>query len=123
MLQTAAAGALGIMVIKLFKKWDIEVINIVKGNEDYNRLKEIKAKNILNSEDPTFTGDLIQLIKKLKPTVMTDAVGGSLLSDLVVYMPPTTDIYCFGWLSQEPSTIPTGMLVMHEKNLKTYWAK
>lgn len=38
-------------------------------------------------------------------------------------MPPGSDIILYGWLSQEPSSISNGLIVMHEKRIIYYWAK
>lgn len=117
-VQTAGAGSLGTILNKLAKEKNINVINIVYGEEDKKILTDLNVNYILDTKSPDYINELRNLIYQLKPNILFDSVVGQTLSDLLVFMPPKSDIILYGWLSQEVTTFSNGLLIMHEKNIK-----
>ena len=65
----------------MFNSFGITLINIVRGNDKVENLKQnYGAKFVLNQESETFMKDLQGLIAEHKPnfTVMFECVGGEL---------------------------------------------
>jgi len=83
-MQTAAVGSLGQMVIKLCKENNIELINIVTGKRDSRQLKEMGVKYKLNTNSSKFNEKLRKLVGELKPSILFDSVGGETLSNLII---------------------------------------
>jgi NADPH:quinone reductase len=60
-INTAAASALGRMVIQLGKKNGIPVISVVRREEQVEMLKSAGAEHVLNSSDPDFEKEMKKL--------------------------------------------------------------
>lgn len=58
------------------------------------------------------------MISELKPTLLVDAVGGEILTNLIKFMPPCSDIILYGWLSQESTSLTNGIICMQEKTIR-----
>src|SRR5260370_9106876 len=64
-VQTAAASALGKMVIRLGQKFSLPVINIVRRAEQVEALRAIGAVHVLNSRESGFDPALPPFVPKL----------------------------------------------------------
>src|ERR1700682_3393532 len=73
-VQTAAASALGRMIIRLGKKFSIPVVNIVRRAAQIDALRAIGAEYVLNSSDAGFDTAVRGLCHKLGATIGFDAV-------------------------------------------------
>lgn len=60
-IQTAAASALGKMMVRYFKEQGIETINVIRREEQAKLLQNLGATIVLNSEAPDFYQDLEKL--------------------------------------------------------------
>lgn len=78
-IHSAACSTLGKMLVKYCKHLDINVINIVRREEQVKILESLGAENVLNSSEKDFQDILKNLATHLKATAFFDAVGGDLL--------------------------------------------
>ncbi|NMP31134.1 zinc-binding dehydrogenase [Thalassotalea sp. M1531] len=76
LVHTAAASNLGQMLNKLCIEQDIEIVNIVRSEEQAQILRDLGAKIICNSSDDDFQMSLYQAIDKTGATLAFDAIGG-----------------------------------------------
>jgi NADPH:quinone reductase len=58
MVSTAAASALGGMILRLGKRYQIPIIHIVRRQEQVDLLRQRGAEYVLNSSDPQFVEQL-----------------------------------------------------------------
>jgi len=79
LVHTAAASNLGQMLNKICIKDGIELVNIVRKDEQAKVLRDIGAKHIVNSSSPTFLEDLTKALAATKATIAFDAIGGGKL--------------------------------------------
>lgn len=121
MVQTAAASALGKMVVRLCKEKEIPLINVVRKKEQEDALREIGAEHILNSESPNFTKDLFKLTKKMNATYAIDAVSGEIAKNLVECMPYGSKLVCYGALSEKPFEVNSGIILFQNKKIEGFW--
>src|SRR6516225_11553914 len=63
-VQTAAASALGRMVVRLGKKFSLPVINVVRRVEQVDLLRAMGAEYIFNSSDANFDAELRKVCHK-----------------------------------------------------------
>ena len=99
---TAAASQLGRMIIKLFQPHNIEIIAIVRKDDQANYLKEnFKLAYVLNSADDDFLAQFSKLVDELSPSYMFEAISGSLSGKLISRMTKRSKIYLYGLLSKE----------------------
>jgi NADPH:quinone reductase len=75
-LNTAAASALGQMLIKLANRHGIPLINVVRKESQVALLKSIGATHVLDSSDRRFIKNLNELSHTLNARLFFDAVGG-----------------------------------------------
>ena len=73
--MTAAASQLGRMIIRLLKPHNINIIAIVRKEDQANLLKEdYKLKYVLNSSDEDFFDQFSKLVSELSPSYMFEAI-------------------------------------------------
>ena len=83
-IHTAAASSLGQMLVKICNEDKIDLINIVRRENQVKMLESIGAKYILNSSSPDFMRNLIKAILKTGATIAFDATGGGQLTDQIL---------------------------------------
>jgi len=123
LVHTAAASNLGQMLNRLCLADGIELINVVRSNEQAAILRAVGAKYILNSTDPQFRQRLTVAISQTGATLAFDAVGGGPLAGqilvameaaLITKTPPIgpygspvhKQVYVYGRLDPSPTTVP-----------------
>ncbi|HPI49026.1 MAG TPA: zinc-binding dehydrogenase, partial [Hyphomonadaceae bacterium] len=122
LVHTAAASNLGQMLNKICIKDGVQLVNIVRSDEQAKILKDIGAKHIVDSSKPTFTEDLIAALVATGATLAFDAVGGGKLAGQILgameialnskpgaysrYGSSThKQVYIYGRLSLEPTIL------------------
>lgn len=122
LVHTAAASNLGQMLNKICIKDGVQLVNIVRSDEQTKILKDIGAKHIVDSSKPTFQEDLISALKDTGATLAFDAIGGGKLAGQILgameialnsrpgaysrYGSSThKQVYIYGRLSLEPTIL------------------
>lgn len=83
-VHTAAASNLGQMLNKICQADGIEIVNIVRRQEQVDMLKSMGATHIVNSSDNDFMANLTDAVHATGATLGFDATGGgSLASDIL----------------------------------------
>ena len=86
-VHTAAASNLGVMLNKICQDDGVDIVNIVRRQEQVDMLKKLGAKYIINSSDVNFMADLTDAIHATGATLGFDATGGGqLASDILAAM-------------------------------------
>jgi NADPH2:quinone reductase len=76
LVHTAAASNLGQMLVKLCAKDGIELVNVVRKQDQVDLLKSIGAKHVCNMSSPDFMNQLIEALVATGATIAFDAIGG-----------------------------------------------
>lgn len=84
MVLTAAASNLGQMLVKLCLEDGVELINIVRSQEQVELLRSIGAARVLNSTAPDFQAELTENIRQTGATLAFDAIGGGPLPSAIL---------------------------------------
>ena len=122
LVHTAAASNLGQMLNKICIKDGVQLVNIVRSDEQAKILKDIGAKHIVDSSKPTFMEDLIAALTATGATLAFDAIGGGKLAGQILaameislnsrpgaysrYGSSThKQVYIYGRLSLEPTIL------------------
>ncbi|MBN8815181.1 MAG: zinc-binding dehydrogenase [Sphingomonas sp.] len=126
LVHTAAASNLGQMLNKICIKDGVDLVNIVRSDEQAKILSNIGAKYIIDSSKPDFRDALVDALSETGATIAFDATGGGDLAGrilaameaaLVRKTPPTTQygspvhkqVYIYGRLNLTPLTIVQNM--------------
>ncbi len=104
-VSTAAASALGGMILRLGKRDNIPVIHIVRRQAQVELVRERGGEYILNSSNADFAKQLQDLVQKLNATLFLDAIGGNITQQLADAAPYDSTILLYGGLSGEPNRI------------------
>jgi NADPH2:quinone reductase len=121
---TAAASQLGQMLVKLAPTEGVEMICVVRREEQSEMLKKLGAKHVIVSgsgDDDSWKEELQAKITELEATVAFDAVAGTSTGDLLDVLPPSGTVYVFGGLSGRIQNIDVTALIYKEKKLKGFF--
>ncbi|GBF51159.1 Zn-dependent oxidoreductase [Leptospira ryugenii] len=121
MIQTAAASALGKMVVRLCAEKQLPLINIVRKKEQEDSLRALGAEYVINSETPQFEKELYKTAKKLNATYAIDAVAGTTAQKVIECIPYGGKLICYGALSEQNIPINAGMILFQNKKIEGYW--
>jgi NADPH2:quinone reductase len=120
-IQNAAASALGRMVIKFAAERKLNMINIVRRDEQIELLKSIGAQYVINSEHSDFDAELGKLARQNNATVAFDAIAGSGANRLLQAMPRGSQLWSYGGLSAAPLEIDPVSLIYDERSVHGFW--
>lgn len=120
-VQTAAAGTLGMMVQRLAKRFTIPVINIVRRPEQYALLLAQGAEYVLDSSTSQFDVELAELCRSLNARVVLEAVSGTTTERVLRAMPRGSEAIVYGALSMEPITLAPGQLIFRDQRVRGFW--
>jgi NADPH:quinone reductase len=120
-VQTAAASALGKMVVRLGKRFGVPVVNVVRRKEQVELLRGIGAEHVFDSSDSNFDQRLKDACHKVSATYAIDAVAGELTGRVMKALPKGSRMFVYGGLSLKPSEIDPGSLIFEGKVLAGFW--
>jgi NADPH:quinone reductase-like Zn-dependent oxidoreductase len=122
LVHTAAASNLGQMLNKICLKDGVQLVNIVRSEEQTRLLRDIGARTIVDSSKPTFMEDMVAAMVATGATIGFDAIGGGKLAGQILgameialnskpgaysrYGSSThKQVYIYGRLSLEPTIL------------------
>lgn len=120
-VQTAAASALGKMIVRLGQRMEIGVVNVVRRDGQIAELQAVDAQYILNSTEPTFEKHLREACRQLDVRLGFDAVGGEMTGRVLRAMPNGGHIIVYGGLADAPSEIGVDQLIFRNKSVSGFW--
>lgn len=84
MVHTAAASNLGQMLLKLCQQDNIDLVTIIRSDEQAELLKGLGAKHIVNSSDDDFKAQLEDAIAETGASLAFDAIGAGNMPDTIL---------------------------------------
>jgi NADPH:quinone reductase len=120
-VQTAAASALGRMVIRLGRKFSLPVVNVVRRAEQVELLRGMGAEHVLNSGDPDFDNQLRALCHKLGASISFEAVSGEMSGRILRAQPDGSRMLVYGGLSMQGVILDPGSLIFEGKHVEGFW--
>lgn len=120
-IHSAAASALGKMLVHACKKYGLTLINIVRRDEQVKILKDLGAEHVLNSSSETFEHELSALLAETKADTFFDAIGGKFGSRVIELLPPKSWTFNYGALSGEGYNVGVADLIFKYKVLTGFW--
>lgn len=121
-VHTAAASQVGRMLLRWSLKENINLINIVRRQEQVDLLTSLGAKYILNSSDSDFEDKLRKMSSDLDARIAFDAISGHMTTKLVNNLPHYSSIYIYGLLEEKPiEPIHPTKLLFESKKIEGAW--
>ncbi|MFL6649925.1 MAG: zinc-binding dehydrogenase [Sulfurifustaceae bacterium] len=84
LVHTAAASNLGQMLNRICIKDGVNLVNIVRRQDQEDLLRKLGAKYVCNSSSPTFMQDLTAALTETGATIAFDAIGGGKLASQIL---------------------------------------
>ncbi len=120
-VNTAAASALGQMVLRLAARAGIVVINVVRRQEQVELLTRQGAAVVLNSADEGFPGRLRDACQQHRARLAFDAVAGTMTAQLLEALPNNGRVTVYGGLSMEATEILATHFIFQGKSVDGFW--
>lgn len=120
-VQTAAASALGRMVVRLAASRGVPVVSVVRRREQVELLKSEGAEHVLDSSEEEFDARLKELCARLGATVAFDAVAGEMTGRVLRAMPKGGRAIVYGALSMEGCLVDPRGLIFEGKAVEGFW--
>jgi len=120
-VSTAAASALGRMLVGLGRRFSIPIINVVRRAEQADLLRKMGAEHVLDTSAPDSDASLEDLCHKLGATIGFDAVAGEMSARVLRSQPRGSRLLVYGALSLEASQADPGSLIFEGKRLEGFW--
>lgn len=125
LVHTAAASNLGQMLNRICLDGGVDLVNIVRKNEQETLLREMGAKYVVNSSKDSFMADLTDAIHATGATLAFDATGGGTLASTILSAMEAAaartpgaysiygsvkhkQVYLYGGLDTSPTTLNRG---------------
>jgi NADPH:quinone reductase-like Zn-dependent oxidoreductase len=121
LLQTAAGGALGRMVIRLGKRHGFRTINVVRRREQAEELLRLGADAVICTQDESVKERVQALTQGAGVPFALDAVGGTVGSEAVQSLGDGGRMLVYGTLSEEPLTFSPRVLIGGQKRVEGFW--
>lgn len=120
-VQTAAASALGRMVIRLGQRFGLPIVNVVRRAEQVELLRKVGAEHVVNSSEAGFDEELRKLCHKLGATISFEAVAGEMSGRVLRAQPQRSRMLVYGGLSLKPVEIDPASLIFEAKHVAGFW--
>ena len=125
LVHTAAASNLGQMLNRICLDGGVDLVNIVRKDEQETLLREMGAKYVVNSSKDSFMADLTDAIHATGATLAFDATGGGALASTILSAMEAAaartpgaysiygsvkhkQVYLYGGLDTSPTTLNRG---------------
>lgn len=120
LLQTAAAGALGKMIVRLGRTFGFRTFNVVRHEKQIAELKALGADAVVLATD-----DLPGRVKEITGVdgmpFAIDPVGGELASSVLKCLAPGGKLIVFGSLSGQPFAVDSRHLIANDLHIESFW--
>lgn len=121
LLQTAAAGALARMVIRLGRKYGFRTANVIRRAEREAELRALGADAVLSANDGRLEERVQSLTNGQGVRYALDAVGGSTATEVVSSLAYGGRLVLYGTLSGEPLRLDPRQLMVRQLRVDGFW--
>jgi NADPH:quinone reductase-like Zn-dependent oxidoreductase len=127
LVQSAAGGALGKMIVRLGKRDGFRTINLVRRREQVEELKQLGADQVLVEQDGPIAEQVRRVTDGKGVRCAMDPVGGETGTAVVASLSAGGHAVLYGALSGQPSSVDPRFLITGSKRVEgfllTDWVK
>lgn len=120
-IQTAANGAVGKIMVTLAKARGIHLLNLVRRDDAVKELTDRGIENVLSTSDPDWQQKARDLIGNDGAVSAIDSVGGDVSAHLVDLLGQDGELVVFGTATGAPMPLSSGALIMKHITVKGFW--
>ncbi|MAU43633.1 MAG: alcohol dehydrogenase [Yangia sp.] len=121
LVQTAANGAVGKIMVALAKARGIRLLSLVRRDAAADELRAAGIENVLSTEAPDWKAQAKTLIGEAGAVSAIDSVGGEFGMDLVDLLGVDGELVVFGTATGAPLQLSTGDLITKHVTVKGFW--
>lgn len=121
LVQTAAASALGRMIVRLARQRKVVTINIVRREEQAATLRALGAEHVLNSAEAEFDARLLETCRRENARLAFDAVGGELTGKVLQALTAGGRLIIYGGLAQQPCVLDPRSFINEGKRMEGFY--
>lgn len=121
LLQSAAASALGKMVIRLGQRYGFRTLNLVRRPEQVEELKSLGADAVLNISDPDWVKRVPEIVGSEGLRYAIDPVGGELATAMLETLSPGGRLVIYGALSEQPCSAHPRAMITGNLRIEGFW--
>jgi NADPH:quinone reductase-like Zn-dependent oxidoreductase len=121
LIQTAAASALGKMIVRLGKAMGFRTLNLVRRRESAEELVRLGADAVVDTSQENLEARVKAIAGAESIRFGVDAVGGSLTGQVLDLLAPGGRLLNYGVLAGETMQIPPRALIVGSKRLEGFW--
>ena len=121
LIQTAAASALGKMIVKFGHHARFRTLNIVRRPESAAELRQLGADAVVDSSSEKLEDRVPAIVGTEGVRFGVDAVGGSLTGQVLDLLAPGGRLLNYGVLAGEAIRVPPRALIMGGRRLEGFW--
>lgn len=120
-IQTAANGAVGKIMVALAKARGVNLLNLVRRDAAAAELTAQGVENVLSTAAPDWKDAARAIIGADGAVSAIDSVGGDLAADLTDLLGTDGELVVFGTATGAPLTLSSGTLIMKHITVKGFW--
>jgi len=121
LLQTAAASALGRMIIRLGQRDGFRTLNVVRRREQAEELLRLGGTAAVATNDERLAERVAALTGSEGVRYALDAVGGATGSEVVRILARGGRLIAYGTLAGEPMHVDSRTLMIGQKRIEGFW--
>ncbi|WP_353474860.1 zinc-binding dehydrogenase [Salipiger sp. H15] len=122
LVQTAANGAVGKIMVSLAKARGIKLLNLVRRAEAVDELKALGAEHVLCTSDEGWLDAAKALIGEAGAVSAIDSVGAELGMALAALLGRDGEYVVFGTATGAPLQLPSGEMITKHLAVRGFWA-
>jgi NADPH2:quinone reductase len=120
-IQTAANGAVGKIMVTLAKARGINLLNLVRREEAVKELTDMGIENVLSTSDAYWQKKARDIVGNAGAVSAIDSVGGDVSADLVELLGLDGELVVFGTATGAPMPLSSGALIMKHITVRGFW--
>lgn len=121
LLQTAAGGQLGRMVIRLGQLDGFKTLNVVRRREQADELLQLGGTTAVATNEESLLERVRQLTDGAGVVYAIDSVGGTTGTQVISTLGRAGRLLLYGTLAGEPITIDPRVLLVGQKRVEGFW--
>ncbi|SDW46118.1 zinc-binding dehydrogenase [Roseicitreum antarcticum] len=120
-IQTAANGAVGRVMVVLAAARGINLLNLVRRDAAAAELRAAGIGNVVSTSAHDWQDQARTIIGAGRAVSAIDSVGGEISADLVDLLAPDGELMVFGTATGAPMPLSSGALIMKQITIKGFW--
>jgi NADPH:quinone reductase len=120
-VQTAANGAVGRVMMVLAETRGIPLLNLVRRDEAAAELRQAGVANVVSTSAADWMDQARAIVGEGRVVSAIDSVGGEISAGLVDLLAPDGELVVFGTATGAPMPLSSGALILKQITIRGFW--